>query len=100
MNRLIQYFVNEFVVNSLAKNKAFQSAVMRAARYFGDSTPKSAKALEREAAEAAKAAARAKAEQQAAAKVARGDPRNKGFFGHLGDAVRRDLDDLTGRGRR
>lgn len=114
MNRIITHLVNQFAVQALARNRAFQAFVVRAVdsvKNAGESVTKATST--RSATEAPRAAHRHAStkikpeipESAASASSASPavkpskpvDPRDKGFFGHLADVVAKDISDTFGR---
>ncbi|KAA0161246.1 hypothetical protein FNF31_01200 [Cafeteria roenbergensis] len=109
MNRIVNHLVNEFVVKALARNKTFQSAVVRTVDSFkgaadkvsgaaGDAaaaTPKTARTQGKIKPEIPENMAEAPHPERAPKPAA--DPRDKGFFGHLSDVVKQDVSDMFGR---
>jgi len=113
MNRIVNHLVNEIVVKALARNKGFQSIVVRAVdsiRSVSDRFTGAAKSGDAGAGASASAqrAHRPKIKPEipenaaeevpkVTAKKAAADPRDKGFFGHLTDVVKNDVSDMFGR---
>jgi hypothetical protein len=113
MNRIITHLINQFAVKAIARNRTFQSFVVRTVDGFKNAGETVTKAASRGSTEAPKAARNrprrkiepeipeASASASSAAPEAKPvkavDPRDKGFFGHLADVVAKDIHDTFGR---